>query len=104
LGRLNSYEQAIVRLLTFRTFFGEISSRLPLISFRKKAFKSFKNIFKPCFFILKYLEKFNNNRGLKRIIGLFAERSKWEVFSKGPRSKEFFDRLLLGVQIPQVLE
>ena len=50
----------------------------------------------------KVFRKIDNNRGLKRISGLFAERSKWEVFSKGPRSKQLYDRLLLGIQIPQV--
>ena len=38
----------------FYDLFGEISTRLPLFSFSKKAVKGIKKHFKPCFFILKY--------------------------------------------------
>ena len=34
---------------------------------------------------------------------LFAEISKREVFSKGPRSKLSYDRLLLEIKTPQAI-
>ena len=40
---------------------------------------------------------------MKRISSLFAERSNREVFSKGPRSKQSYDRLILGIQTTQAL-
>ena len=41
---------------------------------------------------------------LKRFKSIFAERSKWEVFSKDPKSKQSYDHLILGIQTRQALD
>ena len=41
---------------------------------------------------------------LKRFKSIFAERSKWEVFSKDPKSKQSYNHLILGIQTRQALD
>ena len=49
-------------------------------------------------------KKKNHYKGVwKGFLSLFAERSKREVFLKGPRSKQLYDRLILGIQTAQAL-
>ena len=54
------------------------------------------------FDIFASLNKKNNP--IIKCLSFFTGRRKREVFSKGPRSKQLYDRLLLQVQTPKTLD
>ena len=82
----------------FSDLFGEITSCWLLSSFSKRPNRALKNL-KPCFFISKYQIR-NNNTIIKRLKRL----NLFYVFSKGPRSKQNYDHLLLGIRTPQAYQ
>ena len=99
---MNSSKQAVVRLFASRTFLVKL---LPVCLYLDLAKRIFKRQFNYFFFILLYQMKNNKTiiNEFEKALILFAEISKREVFSKGPRSKQSYDRLLLEIKTPQAI-
>ena len=78
---------------------------LPVCLYLDLAKRIFKRQFNYFFFILLYQMKNNKTiiNEFEKALILFAEISKREVFSKGPRSKQSYDRLLLEIKTPQAI-
>jgi hypothetical protein len=87
LAFLKEFSEIFKKSLIYNTYNNHSCSQLNCRDFNvsnKKQWKHYKGVWK----VFK---------------AFFAYTSKREVFSKGPRSKQMYDSLLLGIQTPQAL-